>query len=131
MSSSESNPSLKGIDIQEALSILSARNSEDHHSHSHTHDNNDQASCCHGAPAPESAKSMGQTIDLTAPNSQQPPDPQEESNNKEQQEKLEHERQKIRQEIQLALESLAVKDLLQAVLTAQQDRVAAYRDYEK
>lgn len=123
--SSPSPPSLdlpaKTIDIQEALTILSARTEDPNHTHGHD-------GCCHGARAPENAKDMGQTIDMAAPTPLPAP---EEIMIEEEQQKLGEERARRRQEIHVELERMKVRELLQAVMKAQQDRVAAYRDYER
>jgi hypothetical protein len=122
--SSSSPPSLdispKAIDIQQALTILSARTEDPKHTHNHD-------GCCHGARAPENAKDMGQTIDMVTPT---PLPASEDIPNEEEQKKLQEERARRRQEIHSALERMKVRELLQAVMKAQQDRVAAYRDYE-
>lgn len=115
-------PAAQAIDIQEALTILSARTEDPNHTHGHE-------GCCHGTPAPEDAKGMGQTIDMTAPTPTTPAT--EEFPNEEEQKKLQEERAKRRQEIHDEMERMTVRELLQAVMKAQQDRVAAYRDYER
>jgi hypothetical protein len=127
---SRTNQQSKGIDIQQALSILSERSSS--HPESSSDPDNHHGGCgCHGSHAPENAPTMGQTIDLMA-SSPQPQQEQEES--KEDQEKkalrIQHERAKRQAQIQQELKGMTDQELLQAVLNVQQDRVATYRDYE-
>jgi hypothetical protein len=123
--SSSSPPSsdlpAKSIDIQQALTILSARTEDPNHTHEYD-------GCCHGARAPENAKDMGQTIDMTAPTPVPAP---EDIPNEDEEKKRQEERVRRRQAIHAELERMKVKELLQAVMKAQQDRVMAYRDYER
>jgi hypothetical protein len=120
-----SDLSAKAIDIEQALTILSARTEDPNHTHDHH-------GCCHGAQAPDNSKDMGQTIDMTAPT---PLPASEEIISEEEQKKQQEERARRaarrRQEIHAELERMEVRELLQAVMKAQQDRVAAYRDYER
>lgn len=109
----------RGIDINKALSILSARSDP---SENTPNKNNDGCGCCHGSEIPKNAKNLGQTIDLLTNNSGQA-EVQEEQ-------RLE-ERAKRLQRIHEELKSMNIKELLQAVLQAQQDRVATYREYER
>jgi hypothetical protein len=131
----------KGIDIQQALSILSERSNPE--TSADDHNTSGGCGCCHGAPAPEHAKAMGQTIDLLADNSNSTKMMVVEegketmsSLSKEEQEqeeqRLQEERSKERlAQIQNELNGMSDKELLQAILKAQQDRVATYRDYER
>ena len=117
-----------GIDIHKALSILSDRANPDNDGGSdskHSHEN-----CCHGSKAPENAKEMGQTIDLMGSGSAEKVAISEEERQKEEL-RIKEERAKRREEILKQLNSMKVGDLLRAVLTAQQDRVATYKDYER
>lgn len=108
----------QGIDIRQALSILSAR-SEPSESH------RDGCACCHhGSQVPESAKTMGQTIDLFAPTKSEKEDHDDVK-------RLEQERKERLERIRVELNTMTDKDLLQAVLKVQEDRVAAYREYER
>ena len=146
--STSTKPNSKGIDIQQALSILSARGAHGH-DHSHAHDNSqsksgattkdmgNKACGCHGDPVPDDADGMGQTIDLLEPS----------SSNKEEEkataavanaDEIEKQRQQLAEDrkqrkiqIQQALDNMSVKELLQHVMKTQQDRVAAYREYER
>lgn len=122
----------KGIDIHQALSILSARSSGPSESRP-----DGGCDCCHGSHVPEDAKSMGQTIDMLAPTSTTTPPSGNETEGesssipsdattllqKERTERLE----KIRQQ----LLTMTDKELLQAVIKAQEDRVTTYREYER
>jgi hypothetical protein len=133
----------QGIDIRQALSILSARSepSENHpHGVNATTSNTSAAAaaaaacgCCHGAPVPEAAKTMGQTIDLMAtPDDDSNAATIEETRRLEQEEAEATKKQKAErlEKIQAALNSMNQQELLRAVLQAQEDRVATYRDYE-
>lgn len=109
----------QGIDIHQALSILSERSGP-------SAIRQEGCDCCHGSHVPEDAKFMGQTIDMFAPT--QPSAEVEESKeetmlHKERTERLE----KIRQQ----LHTMTDRELLQAVMKAQEDRVTTYREYER
>jgi hypothetical protein len=129
---SSTSSSQKGIDIRDALEILSERSSEEH-----GHRENTGPGCgCH---APKDAKTMGQTIDMNEAEDQ-PESMVEESNDdidkndedtKAQQEQLDKERAKRRVEIESQLQTMTLKELLHAVMDAQQNRVSTYKDYEK
>jgi hypothetical protein len=134
----------KGIDIQQALSILSERSNAETSADAHNSDSTSGGcGCCHGAPTPEHAKTMGQTIDLLAENNSTKMMVVEEEDqeatsslSKEEQEqeeqRLQEERSKERlAQIQKELNGMSDKELLQAILKAQQDRVATYREYER
>lgn len=111
----------KGIDIQEALSILSARTSDSPSSKS------DGGCGCHGSKPPENAKNMGQQIDLLADTATV--NEQEEA--KIQEAEVQQERAKRHQEIRIELNSMPELELLKTLLQAQEDRVKAYREYER
>lgn len=128
---STNQTSQKGIDIQQALSILSDRTNPENHSTS-SHEKHGGGCGCHGDSAPQNAKQMGQTIDLLAKKSNE--EGQEKSSEEErqkEQQRIAEERAKRRQEIQEELKSMTAHDLLQAVFKAQQDRVATYKEYER
>lgn len=114
----------QGIDICQALDILSARTSHDH-SHSHS----DEQDGCQQSATDES-KAMGQTIDLN-PSEEKVPDPEQVAKSmEEQKEKLEQDRKIREEQIREHLTTMSVKDLLQAVMEAQRERVATYRSYD-
>jgi Tfp pilus assembly major pilin PilA len=124
--------SKQGIDIRDALEILSARSSEEH-----SHSENGEPGCHHHAP--KDANTMGQTLDMNETENQ-PASIMDESNDDNdnsdqdvqvQQQQLDEERAKRRIEIEAQLQSMTLKELLHAVMDAQQKRVATYRDYEK
>jgi hypothetical protein len=126
--------SQQGIDIRDALEILSARSSEEH---SHGHSENGEPGCHHHAP--KDSKTMGQTLDMNEVE-KQPESMMEESNDdndnsdqdvQAQQQQLDEERAKRRIEIEAQLQTMTLKELLHAVMDAQEKRVATYRDYEK
>lgn len=110
----------QGIDINQALSILSAR------SQSGPGDRNVEngCPCCHGTPAPDNAHKMGQTLDLEARN-----ETVKEQNTGEEK-KLQEERDNRQEEIKQRLNSMSEAELIQAFLNAQEDRVKTYREYE-
>ena len=145
-----------GINIQQALTILSARSrNRDHLNDDDVDDNgnrdptlitdshsaNDGHSCCHGMTVPEHVKTMGQTIDLFAmepspydnddDDDKKEPSIERKQKQQQQQQQLEEERAKRRQKLQAELESMTIIELLQAVFRAQQDRVATYKEYER
>ena len=124
--------SKEGIDIRQALEILSSRTPHSHNDHDHAHGK----SCCGGGadkPLPAALKNMGQTIDLFAPttassidSSQAQSSSQTVSNNDAPIDPAER-RQKIRD----TLRNLPLVALLKMVLTAQEDRVRTYRLYDE
>jgi hypothetical protein len=111
----------KGIDVQEALSILSARTADSSSSKA------EDGCGCHGTKPPENAKNMGQKIDLLA--RKETGNEQEEQKISE--EKIQQERAKRHEEIQKELNNMGNSELLQALLKAQEDRVKAYQEYER
>jgi hypothetical protein len=116
--------SRKGINIRQALDILSARTSHDH-SHSHS---DAQAGCQQNAT--DESKAMGQTIDLNAPE-RATPDPETIAKSmEEERKKLDRDRKTREEQIRAHLQTMSVKDLLQAVIEAQRERVATYRTYD-
>lgn len=115
----------KGIDIKNALSILSERSSQPGDKESKTEDGCN----CHGTLAPENARNMGQTIDLFAHQATQF-DP-EAAKQRQEQERIQQERTERHAKIQQQLNSLSESELLKAVLKAQEDRVKTYREYER
>jgi hypothetical protein len=122
----ETGMARRGIDIQQALSILSARSDP---SENQPDDRGGGCGCCHGTEIPKNAKNMGQTIDMLAgPDGGPIESPSVEKQAKEQ---LEDERTKRLQKIQTELKSMSDKELLRAVLQVQEDRVATYREYER
>ena len=115
----------QGIDIQQALNILASRTSHDQ-SHSHLHE---QTGCQQSAT--DESKAMGQTIDLNA-YAETSPDPEAAAKiMEEQKEQLDRDRKARKEEIREHLQTMSVKDLLQAVMEAQRERVATYRTYDR
>lgn len=119
-----------GIDIRQALSILSARSEQ-----MEEDSGKDGCGCCSGNEVPESAKSMGQTIDIlatpTSKHSEQAASSQTEEERVQEQQRLENERKERQENIRTEIQSMSEKELLQAVMQAQQERVATYKEYEK
>jgi hypothetical protein len=125
---------LEGIDIRKALEILSSRNSHDH-SHSHDHRSHQPGPGCQ-VNAPEEAQSMGQTIDLNQESISSEEQAQKEVEEishsiEEKREELEQARLNRETEIRAKIESMSVRELLHAVMEAQEGRVLAYRDYDR
>ena len=126
MSGSNKNTQ-KGIDIQEALSILSVR------TESSSYQNDENGCGCCGGQVPKNAKQMGQTIDLFGEQTGEPEvNPKQTKEDSEEEEKMKQERaKKRREEIQLELNKMSERELLQAILKTQEDRVKTYREYER
>ena len=141
--SKDPQSSLSGIDIRQALDILSSRTPHTHdHDHAHAHDHHDTRCCGGGADNPSSAelKSMGQTIDLLAPSAVSSVDFSQSSSPSQTTNTTSistttttttitpiERRQKIRD----SLRDLPFIALLKMVLTAQEDRVRTYRLYDE
>jgi len=124
-----SNPQPKGIDIETALSILSERTKETRDDPSHDHVGG--CGChSHGAAIPENLKTMGQTIDLNKTPASVPSATLSDDDRQKEEARIKAERAKRQEEIQKQLNLMSNKELLQAVLNAQEQRVATYRDYE-
>jgi hypothetical protein len=117
------SPNNQGIDIRQALDILASRTSHDH-SHSHSEG---QAGCQQSATDESSA--MGQTIDLASGETAPDPTTMAEAM-EEQKQKLDQDRKAREEQIRSHLQTMSVKDLLQAVMEAQRERVATYRAYD-
>jgi predicted DNA binding CopG/RHH family protein len=116
----------KEIDIQAALSILSDRTADSSSSKA------EDGCGCHGTKPPENAKNMGQKIDLL-PGKQEGNEEEEQKilEEKVEQERAQQERAKRHEDIRKELNNMGNPELLQALLKAQEDRVAAYREYER
>jgi redox-sensitive bicupin YhaK (pirin superfamily) len=119
-----------GIDIRQALDILSSRTAHFHSSHDTGHDD---AGCCHyGDNIPEDLKSMGQTIDMLGSNAEASSMPDSLAQDvinleKEQKEKAE----KHKAELKASLKSMTkTSDLIRVLLRAQEDRVQTYQTYD-
>jgi hypothetical protein len=111
-----------GIDIRQALDILSGRSGQEA-----TH----SEGCCHhnSQEAPPNAESMGQTIDLLKEDTTDTAMTAEEVEAL--QKRVEEERSQRKIELEEKLRSMAVKELLQTALEAQQQRVRTYGDYDR
>lgn len=125
MSPQQNHPTHAGIDIHEAMEILSARKATEQQGSS----KKDGCACC-SLPSNlpnENAKQWGQRIDLM-------PACVKEDGKKTlewDKEKVEKERSERRAAIENRLQSSTPKDLLSCLLQTQQDRVTAYRDYDR
>jgi len=155
MSSSDSSsqqqqqPQEQGIDIRRAMEILAARASEPH---SHSENQRDAGGCdhAHGSKeVPEECRRMGQVIDIFEKVQVDNPDEEmvcdadaeddvadsEAARAKktlaEKKAALDAERSGRLEAIEIELRSMSVVELLDAVLEAQQQRVAAYRAYDR
>ena len=141
----EMNMRCQGIDIHQALNILSVRSQQHDHHHDHHHDHpldtspatshdcSDQDSSTHKPIGcrqhiPKGGISMGQHIDLT----------QTEEEAKAlvesmelQRQTLEKERQERLLEIKSKLKTMTVKELLGVLTDAQAGRVGTYREYNE
>jgi hypothetical protein len=126
--STTNNNNQKGIDIKEALKILSARSSSQS-GDSESKKENDGYDCYHGTQLPDNAKTMGQIIDLLGKQATQ--FDVEASKQKQEQQKIQRQRAERHEKIQQELNSMSETKLLQAVLKAQEDRVKTYREYER
>eukprot|EP00584_Thalassiosira_punctigera_P019321 CAMPEP_0172552404 /NCGR_PEP_ID=MMETSP1067-20121228/44776_1 /TAXON_ID=265564 ORGANISM="Thalassiosira punctigera, Strain Tpunct2005C2" /NCGR_SAMPLE_ID=MMETSP1067 /ASSEMBLY_ACC=CAM_ASM_000444 /LENGTH=231 /DNA_ID=CAMNT_0013340383 /DNA_START=55 /DNA_END=746 /DNA_ORIENTATION=- len=131
-----SSSSRKGIDIRDALSILSARAKDGGGGERHHHD-----------VVTDEMKRMGQTIDVAPPNddgggggeeggvpeNESPPSVEEEKEEVERRrrEVARSERERMREEMREELRSMGVSELLRTIFMAQQERVATYREYEE
>ena len=118
-----------GIDIRQALDILSSRSC-----HSHGHSHHSDSSC--DVNIPKEATSMGQTIDLNQvtkfSEEQSLEDVQEIADSLEDKRKELNETRETREsEIRAKLETMTVQELLHEVMTAQEGRVICYRDYDQ
>jgi hypothetical protein len=134
-SSSDAAPSrgAQGIDIRQALEILSSRSA---HSHDDHHDqNNDIDGSCHEH-VPDEAKAMGQTIDLMTSAGGREEELNEDASgaaapgHEQDMEEKKKARRKREVAIKEKLQSMNVTDLLGAVMEAQSERVATYREYD-
>jgi len=120
----------KGIDFRQALEILASRSAQGHHHH-HSHD-----ACCHhySREAPPNARTMGQRIDLLPDDTSSTTTTTTTANDKnaeELQNQVQEERARRKNEIDKALQSMSVRELLQSVMEAQQRRVETYRNYDR
>ena len=117
--------SQKGIDIRKALDILSARSAQPDSEH-HTHTDG----CCHTHPdeVPTNAKSMGQTIDMLRENHAEV-DEKAVEEAEALQKRVQEEREKRKLEMEQKIRSMSVKELIQCILEAQEQRVRAYTVY--
>lgn len=133
----DTNSNDEGIDIRQALEILSARSTsgDDHHHHHHPSAAAAAAGGCshiHPQEVPANAKSMGQTIDLLRENNITDSAVVQQAQEAEAlQNKVQEERAQRKQELEQKIQSMTVKELLQSVLEAQQERVRTYGLYNR
>ena len=107
-------PANQGIDIQQALSILSARSEPSENDDL----NRNAVGCgCDNGQISESLLNMGQTIDLMSTQATTTDESVEDPQVRAQ--RLQDEREERRTQIQEALQSMSTQELLKAVLKAQ------------
>jgi hypothetical protein len=137
-SNSQQPPTQNGIDIRQALEILSERTPHSHaHKENHGHTEKGVA-CCHSGDGtqdiPADMKAMGQTIDLFAASGRAKIETQEPNPSKSIEDIQEEQKQKAAQHHAALVESLKemtkTSDLLRTILTSQEDRVQTYRRYD-
>lgn len=116
----------EAIDIHKALDILSLRTQHNHGLDDHN-DQHEGSIGCH-THVPDGGKSMGQSIDLTQTNEEAKAIAESMA---EQRQALERERQERKIEILSKLETMTIRELLAAVLEAQEGRVETYRVYDE
>ncbi|VEU42904.1 unnamed protein product [Pseudo-nitzschia multistriata] len=130
-SSSTQGDNANGIDIRQALEILSSRTPHDHHEDGHENAKH----CCADVtknPPPDVLRNMGQTIDMFAPSTgssidaPKPPSTSQTTSSNNQVDPSER-RKKIRD----SLRGLSIVASLKMLLTAQEDRVRTYRLYDE
>jgi hypothetical protein len=135
-----SSRSVGGIDIHQALSILSSRSEQQQQQQQQTPSGNQPTSrcgCFHGImDIPDTAKTMGQSINMlagpvAAGEGPRPKSPESSIEQENERLRVAEQHQQQLQKIQSELKSMSNKDLLRAVLRIQEDRVVTYRDYEK
>eukprot|EP00934_Nitzschia_sp_Nitz4_P006386 Nitzschia sp. Nitz4//scaffold113_size70149//37333//38242//NITZ4_005951-RA/size70149-augustus-gene-0.94-mRNA-1//-1//CDS//3329533344//6376//frame0 len=122
---------IPGINIHDAMAILSARSSHNETNgdgSNNSHSASDACPCCQGDVS-ESVKKMGQTIDLLAPSNSDTDAPNQETDDAALQ-ALKESRESRLQKIQSELNAMTNTELLQAILQVQHDRVAIYREFE-
>jgi hypothetical protein len=149
MSDNRRSDRMNGIDFHQALEILSARaassksslpsNDEDEN---RSLPNDDDATrttttssscpCCRQPSLPDSVKQLGQVLDLYSSENEDQltslPSPED---MKAQQQELDVQRRERQEELRRELQVLSVPDLLRAVVSAQQQRVTAYKSYDR
>jgi hypothetical protein len=141
----------KGIDFHQALEILSARASSSSSSLPASNDEEENRSrpqdaaatatpssscpcCSQPSSLPDSVKNLGQVLDLYASSSSEndgSPSLPSAQDLKAEQQQLDATRRRRQEELRRELQQMSIPDLLRAVLQAQQQRVAAYRSYDR
>lgn len=115
---SSSSSQQQGIDFRDAVAILSARSPHSSSSHEHHHHPTE----CHHAPISIDMKRMGQVIEVST-------DPS--STNNDTKKALEEEQRVHQKKLHTTMSTMSVRELLQTVLEAQQQRVESYRTYNQ
>jgi len=115
----------EGIDVRDALTILSSRIPHVHDDCGDKYTQEMEGSCCRGG-ADNEMKNMGQTIDLFAPS--EPSVDLSQSSSPVDTNAITHAREKKLRE---SLVKLQIIDLLKIVLKCQEDRVKTYGSYDK
>lgn len=144
MSDNRRSDRMNGIDFHQALEILSARAASSSSLPSNDEENRSlpteattatatatsSCPCCSQPSIPDSVKQLGQVLDLYSSENEQPPLPSVEDM-KARKEELDKARRQRQEELHLRLQTMSVPDLLKAVVSAQQQRVAAYKSYDR
>jgi hypothetical protein len=118
--------SQNGIDFRQAFEILASRQEQQNDSR-HDRENHVHTGVCHHA-TPENGVSMGQVIDLASVGKE---DKNEDERMKAAQQQLQEERAKRKIQLQEKLSSMSIRELLNSLFEAQQQRVVTYKEYEK
>jgi hypothetical protein len=145
MSVASRHSKTSGIDFRQALEILSLRAAESTSSHDDNENRPDgrplhdgsiaisSCPCCRQPSIPESVTQLGQVIDLH-PDSSAGSDASPilgEDEQRRQKQELDATRSRRRQEMLAEIQEMSVLSLLRAVVAAQQQRVAAYKSYDR
>lgn len=112
----DNNSEGTGITIEDALSILSQRKP-------HLHADCNSHAECNSQSISDSAKHMGQTIDLLEKSSV--------VDEEQEKEKMRIKGEERRRKLQKELNGMSESDLLRTVLSVQEDRAKVYNDYER
>jgi hypothetical protein len=148
MSDDRRSDRMNGIDFHQALEILSARaassksslpsNDEDENRSlpnddaTRTTTASSSCPCCRQPSLPESVKHLGQVLDLySSENEDQSSSLPSPEDMKAQQQELDVKRRERQEELRRELQALSVPDLLRAVVSAQHQRVTAYKSYDR
>ena len=128
---SNGSSSKDGIDIREALEILSLRKDD----HSQEPGGGDACPCCTKSNLPhEQAKSWGQRIDMATSGVNDEGggmDPPGDQQLEQEQAAIARQRKARQAEWKSRMDVLSTRELIRCVIQTQEDRVAAYRMYDR